>query len=67
MITTLTKALSQAIETVLATKRAGRKRTAISKAVQYALQAQDTKRGNTGGRGGCGHSRANTVNSFGFM
>jgi hypothetical protein len=38
------EALSQAIETVLATTRAGRKRTATSKVVDNAVQARDAKR-----------------------
>jgi hypothetical protein len=49
------EALSQAIETVIATTRASRKRTATSKVVDNAVQAQDAKRVKTSGRGGRGH------------
>jgi hypothetical protein len=47
------EALSQAIETVLATTRAGWKRTATLKVVDNAVQAQDAKKAKTG-RGGHG-------------
>ena len=48
------EALSQAIETVLATTRAGRKRTATSKVVDNAAQARNAKRAKPSGRGGRG-------------
>jgi hypothetical protein len=46
------EALSQAIKTVMATTRASRKRTATSKVVDNAVQAQNAKRVKTSGRGG---------------
>ena len=48
------EALSQAIETVMATTRASRKRTATSKVVDNAVQAQDAKRVKASSRSGCG-------------
>jgi hypothetical protein len=48
------EALSLAIETVLATARAARKRTATLKVVDNAAQARDAKRAKTGDRGGSG-------------
>jgi hypothetical protein len=50
------KALSLAIETVLATTRAARKHIATPKVVDNAAQARDAKRAKTGGRGGRGGS-----------
>jgi hypothetical protein len=50
------EALSQAIETVLATTRAARKRKATPKVVDNTAQARDAKRAETGGRGGRGSS-----------
>ena len=46
------EALSQAIETALATTRAERKRTATSKVVDNAVQARDAKKAKSGDRGG---------------
>jgi hypothetical protein len=46
------EAFSQAVETVRATTRAGRKRTATSKVVDSTVQACDAKRAKPGVRGG---------------
>jgi hypothetical protein len=46
------EALSLAIETVLATTRAARKRIATPKVVDNAAQARDAKKAKTGGHGG---------------
>jgi hypothetical protein len=51
------EAFSQAIDTVLATTRAGRKRTATSKVVDNVEQARQSNIPETGGRGGRGGVR----------
>jgi hypothetical protein len=50
-------ALSQAVETMQATTRAGRKVTATSKVVENAKQAKQAKSDGRGGRGGRGSRR----------
>ena len=46
------EAYLQAIETALATTRAGQKRTVKSEVVDNALQARDAKKAKSGDRGG---------------
>jgi hypothetical protein len=60
-------ALSQAVETMQVTTRAGRKVTAISKVAENVEQAKQAKLGGRGGCGGCASRRGRwqqSVNSF---